>query len=222
MVYVDQSFVTFRGFSAIDIPLKRIPKILFLVIVICLYSQKGISQDAALISSRLTLVYGSSIPFNFNTLEKIKNGIEIATGTMLGISLADGNPDGSKMLTGFNIYFKSFNDQAVIQGDVYTLPLNMIRVKADNAPGLGTGTTEGYQDLSTGETLLFSYTNPTWVDLNWADYQLIISYECGKPVADGGNGSLLGEEPDYYNVEIQFDLWPTVAGGQPIDPAIRP
>ncbi len=41
-------------------------------------------------------------------------------------------------------------------------------------------------------------------------------------IGAGGNGSLLGEEPDYYNVEIQFDLWPTVSGGQPFDPAIRP
>jgi len=197
-------------------------KIACLLILICIFSQKGIAQDAALVSSRLTLVYGSSIPFNFNTLAKIKNGIEIATGTVLGISLVDGNPVGSKMLTGFNIYFKSFNDQSVIQGDYYTLPLNMIRVKADNASGMGTGTTEGYQDLSTVETLLFSYTNPIWVDLSWTSYQLVVSYECGKSVADGGNGSLLGEEPDYYNVEIQFDLWPTVAGGQPIDPIIRP
>lgn len=202
--------------------MKQLLKIACLLILICIFSQKGIAQDAALVSSRLTLVYGSSIPFNFNTLAKIKNGIEIATGTVLGISLVDGNPVGSKMLTGFNIYFKSFNDQSVIQGDYYTLPLNMIRVKADNASGMGTGTTEGYQDLSTVETLLFSYTNPIWVDLSWTSYQLVVSYECGKSVADGGNGSLLGEEPDYYNVEIQFDLWPTVAGGQPIDPIIRP
>lgn len=197
-------------------------KILAALVLMLLFCQKGHSQDAALISSRLTLVYGSSIPFNFNTMEKIRNGIEILTGTILGISLVDGNPDGQKMLTGFNIYFKTFNDQANIRGDAYTLPLNLIRVKADNAPGLGTGTTEGYQDLATGETLLFSYVNPTWVDLNWADYQLIVSYECGKPTSDGGNGSLLGEEPDNYNVEIEFDLWPTVSGFQPLDPLPRP
>jgi len=201
---------------------ERVFRILSASVLIFLFSQKGIAQDPALVSSRLTLVYGSSIPFNFNTLDKIKNGIEIVTGTVLGISLVDGNPDGQKVLTGFNIYFKTFNDQANIVGDAYTLPLNMIRVKAENAPGLGTGTSEGYQDLSVGETLLFSYVNPTWVDLSWTDYQLIVSYECGKPVADGGNGSLLGEEPDFYNVEIEFDLWPTVAGGQPIDPIARP
>jgi len=201
---------------------EQIFRILSASVLIFLFSQKGIAQDPALVSSRLTLVYGSSIPFNFNTLDKIKNGIEIVTGTVLGISLVDGNPDGQKVLTGFNIYFKTFNDQANIVGDAYTLPLNMIRVKAENAPGLGTGTSEGYQDLSVGETLLFSYVNPTWVDLSWTDYQLIVSYECGKPVADGGNGSLLGEEPDFYNVEIEFDLWPTVAGGQPIDPIARP
>jgi hypothetical protein len=154
-------------------------------------------------------------------MEKIKNGIELLNGTVLGISLIDKNPDGSKVLTGFNLNFKSFNGQANIMGDVYTLPLNTIRVKAENAPGMGTGNSEGYQDLTSGETLLFSYTNTSWVDLNWAEYQLNISYECGKPVSDGGNGSLLGEEADYYNVEIEFELWPVVAGSQPLDPVIR-
>jgi hypothetical protein len=200
----------------------KIFKILSALLLICLNSTKGISQDPSLISARLTLINGSNIPFNFNSMEKIKNGIEIANGTVFGISLVDKNPDGSKVLTGFNLNFRSFNGQANIKGDVHTLPLNTIRVKAENAPGLGTGTSEGYQDLASGETLLFSYTNSSWVDLSWADYQLNISYECGKPVSEGGNGSLLGEEADYYNVEIEFELWPTVSGSQPVDPLIRP
>ena len=29
-------------------------------------------------------------------------------------------------------------------------------------------------------------------DLAWDIHQLVISYECGKPVADGGNGTLAG------------------------------
>jgi hypothetical protein len=186
-----------------------------------LYSQQIYCQDSELISARLTLVYGSNIPFNFNTMEKFKNGLEIINGTVFGISLVDKNPVGSKLLTGFNLNFKSFNGQTNIKGDVYSLPLNSIRVKAENVPGFGTGTSEGYQDLAIGATLLFSYTNTTWVDLNWADYQLNISYLCGKSIAEGGNGSLLGEEPDFYNVEIEFELWPTITGSQPIDPIIR-
>ncbi|MCU0362276.1 MAG: hypothetical protein MUE32_02870 [Bacteroidales bacterium] len=162
-------------------------------------------------SARLTVLYGSSIPFNFNSIEKIRNGIEIITGTQIGISMADSNQVGHD-LEGFDLNFRSFNGQANIRGDVYTLPLNRIRVRAENSLGLGAGLSTGYQDLTTGWTTLFSYTNAAWTDLTWQNHQLVISYECGKPVADGGNGSLLGEEPDYYNVEIEFELVPTGPG----------
>lgn len=170
---------------------------------------QGISQEWN--SARLTLLYGSSIPFNFNTIDKIRNGIEIQTGTLIGISMADSNQVGHD-LEGFDLNFRSFNGQANIRGDIYSLPLNRIRVKAENSLGLGGGTSTGYQDLSTGWTNLFSYSNALWTDLTWANHQLLISYECGRPVADGGNGSLLGEEPDYYNVEIEFELIPTGPG----------
>jgi hypothetical protein len=157
------------------------------------------------------VLYGSNIPFNFNTLEKIKNGIELNNGTLIGISLVDSNQLGHN-LEGFVLNFRSFNGQTDIKGDVYSLPLNRIRIKAENTLGLESGISYGYLDLATGWTTLFSYTNTTWVDLNWANSQMSISYECGKPVSDGGNGSLLGEEPDYYNVEIELELVPTGPG----------
>jgi len=184
-------------------------KISILIIVLFFNAMLAISQEWN--SARISVLYGNSIPFNFNTLEKIKNGIEIATGTEIGISMADSNQVGHD-LEGFDLNFRSFNGQANIKGDVYTIPLNRIRVKAENSLGLGGGSSSGYQDLTTAWSTLFSYTNATWTDLNWADNQLIISYECGKPVSDGGNGSLLGEEADYYNVEIEFELVPTGPG----------
>jgi hypothetical protein len=135
----------------------------------------------------------------------------VQTGTHFGISLADSSQLGHD-LEGFELYFRAFNNQANIKGDVYVLPLNKIRVKAENVIGLESGTSYGYKDLSTDWVLLFSYTNTNWVDLNWANNQLNISYECGKPESEGGNGSLMGEDPDYYNIEIEFELVPTGPG----------
>jgi hypothetical protein len=162
-------------------------------------------------AARLTILYGSNIPFNFNSIDKIKNGIEINLGTKLGISLADSSKVGHT-LEGFVLNFRSFNNQPNLKGDVYTLPLNRIRVKAENALGLGSGSTYGYQDLTADWIPLFTYTNPSFVNLDWANNQLNISYECGKPVISGGNGSFLGEEPDFYTVEIEFELVPTGPG----------
>ncbi len=184
-------------------------KTLFLLILIIFNIPKTMSQEWN--SARLTVLYGSNIPFNFNSIDKIKNGLEINQGTKLGISLADLSIVGHT-LQGFVLNFRSFNSQAYIQGDVYTLPLNRIRVKAENALGLGSGsTTWGYQDLTTDWVPLFSYSTLLFESLDWANHQLNISYECGKPVPFG-NGSLLGEEPDSYNVEIEFEIVPTGSG----------
>ncbi|MDP4239747.1 MAG: hypothetical protein Q8904_09810 [Bacteroidota bacterium] len=188
---------------------KLIFTILFALVLICLNTPKGFSQEWN--SARLTVLSGSSIPFNFNTLDKIKNGIEITTGTLFGISMADSSKVGH-VLQGFVLNFRSFNSQTNIKGDVYTLPLNRLRLKAQSVKGLGSGSWYGYKDLTSDWVPLFSYTTLTWSNLNWANDQLNISYECGKPVTDGGNGSLLGEEPDFYNVEIEFELVPTGPG----------
>ena len=161
--------------------------------------------------ARLSLLYGGNIPFNFNSIKKYTEGIEIIDGTILGVTLADSNQVGHD-LEGFDLNFRTFNGQATIQGDVYDLPLDRIRLRALNNLGLGSGTSLGYQDLEATWTTLFTYTNIPFTDLVWDTHQLAISYECGKPVAAGGNGSLLGEAPDYYRVEIEIELIPTGPG----------
>jgi len=82
-------------------------------------------------------------------------------------------------------------------------------------PGMGTFVSEGYIDLPPDFQKLCSYVDNVggFDDLVWSDHQLAISYECGKPVAAGGNGSLLGEPPDYYRVEVEIELVPTGGGG---------
>ena len=185
------------------------PKTLLLAVLISFSTGLLFSQEWN--AARLNVLYGSSLPLNFSSLGKIKKGIEVQTGTRFGISLADSSRIGHQ-LQGFTLYFRAFNNQANIKGDVYVLPLNRLRVKAENVIGLESGYSYGYQDLSSDWVPLFSYTNTNWVDLNWANNQLNISYECGKPIADGGNGSLMGEDPDYYNIEIEFELVPTGPG----------
>lgn len=162
-------------------------------------------------SARLSLLYGGSIPFNFNSMKAYTEGIEIEDGTILGITLTDNNVPGHD-LEGFDLNFRTFNGQTAISGAVYDLPLNVIRVRAENSLGLGAGISEGYQDLDAASTLLFSYTNNPFSDLTWDTHQLSLSYECGKPVLAGGNGSLLGRPPDYYTVEIEVELFPTGPG----------
>lgn len=162
-------------------------------------------------SARISVLNGGSIPLTFNSIEKLKKGIEILSGTKFGISL--GSIVGHD-LTGFVLNFRSFNNQPNLKGDFYTLPLNRIRVRAENVIGLGSGLTFGYRDLASDWTPLFTYEDliPPWDDLSWTTHQLNISYECGKPESDGGNGALLGEAPDYYTVEIEFELVPTGPG----------
>ena len=184
-------------------------KLLLFILLIFSSTEQALSQEWNY--ARLNVLYGSSIPFNFSTLDKIKKGVEITPGTRFGISLADSSKVGH-VLQGFVLNFRTFNSQNVIKGDSYSIPLNKIRVKAENVTGLESGTSYGYMDLSSNWVPLFSFTNLTWHDLNWANTQLNISFECGKPVSAGGNGSLLGEEPDFYNVEIEFELVPTGLG----------
>lgn len=162
-------------------------------------------------SARLVILYGGNTTFNFNSLDKIKNGIELTNATHLGISMADSNQPGH-ILEGFDLNFRTFNGATNIKGDVYTLDLNHIRLKAENALGLGAGTSNGFVDLDAGWSTLFTYTNVAYTDLTWDAHQLYLSYDCGIPVSDGGNGSLLGEPGDYYTVEIEIELIPTGPG----------
>jgi hypothetical protein len=182
---------------------------LLFFLLMLISTEQAVSQEWN--SARLTILYGSSIPFNFNTIEKIKKGIEISTGTRFGITMGDSAKVGH-VLQGFVLYCRAFNNQTLVKGDSYSLPLNKIRLKAENVVGLEAGTSYGYKDLTSDWVPLFTYTSDPWVNLDWANNQLNISFECGKPVESGGNGSLMGEEPDYYNVEVEFELVPTGPG----------
>ena len=162
--------------------------------------------------ARLSIIYGGSIPFNFKTIDNYQNGIRINEGTIIGISLADSNQVGAT-LEGFNLRFRSFNSQANIEGAVHNLPLSTIQVEAQNNLGLPAPNANylGLQSLTSSWVNLVEYTQnpispPDFINLNWANHQIKLSYECGV------SSSLLGEPSDYYSVEIEIELIPTGPG----------
>ncbi len=184
------------------------------LIVLLIIAGTGMVSSQEWNYARLALLYGGNIPFNFNSIKRFSEGVEILDGTILGVTLADSSQMGHD-LTGFELNMRAFNGATEILGDVNTLDLNVLRIKAENYIGFGFDfTTDGYQDLASGWTRLCTYTdpNPVFTDITWDTHQLSISYECGKPVSEGGNGSLLGEAPDYYRVEVELELVPTGPG----------
>jgi hypothetical protein len=185
---------------------------LLFVFSLFVFSLSAVAQEYNY--ARLVLIYGGDIPFNFNSIKKIKEGIVIDQGTILGVTMVDSAQAGAN-LTGFELQVRAFNSATEIMGDASSLDLNYIRLKAENHMGFGPGfTSEGFIDLPAGSEILCSYedSDGTFDDLVWDTNQLVISYECGLPLADGGNGSLLGETPDYYRVEIELELIPTGGG----------
>ncbi len=163
-------------------------------------------------TARLSVLYGNNIPFNFSNLARIKDGININIGTRFGITMTNLLVPGHDNISGFVLYFRAFNNQTHIKSAVAQLPLEVIKLKAENFLGLEAGSSYGYVPLATDWTPLFIYDNPLiWSDLNWANHQLTVSYSCGVPDALGGV-NLMGEIPDFYNVEIEFELVPLFNG----------
>jgi hypothetical protein len=162
--------------------------------------------------ARLSVLYGGNIPFNFKTIDNFKDGIRIDNGTILGVTMVDSNQVGAT-LEGFILRFRSFNAQASVEGSVYNLPLSTIQVEATNNLGLPAPNANytGLQSLTTNWVNLVEYTQnpvspPDFSNLDWANHQIKLSYECGVAT------SLLGEEADYYTVEIEIELIPTGLG----------
>lgn len=153
--------------------------------------------------ARLTVLIGSHIEFNFNTIDKYNNGITFTDGTTFGITMTDLT---AGTMTGWHMDFQSFLGQPTIDGNGgNTIPLNTIQVEATDANGnLASATFNGLQDLavSPGNELM-STTDPTHIPADPLTHQVNLSYECGI-----ANGSILGQTADYYQVEIEVILIP--------------
>ena len=172
------------------------------LLFLCLYAfhLDGVAQDN---SARLTTLIGSHIEFNFNSIDKYRNGIRVQDGTTLGISMTDLT---GGTLTGWHIDMQSFLSQPTIDGGGgNSLPLNVIQVEATDANGnLGTASFNGLQDLSISPgNELMNTNDPAHIPANSNTHQINLSYECGI-----ANGSLLGSTADYYTIEVEIILIP--------------
>lgn len=174
-------------------------------IIILLYLLFGrtnytVAQDN---TARLTTLIGSHIEFNFNSIDKYRNGIRITDGTTLGISMEDLT---GGTLIGWHLDFQSFLSQPTIDGGGgNSLPLNVIQIEATDASGnLTTATFNGLQDLAIAPgNELMSTVDPAHIPANANTHQVNLSYECGI-----ANGSLLGSTADYYTIEVEVILIP--------------
>jgi len=179
--------------------MQKIPKYI-LVWFVCFASMSVYAQDN---SARLTTIIGSHIEFNFNSIDKYRNGIRITDGTTIGISMTDLT---GGTLIGWHIDVQSFLSQPTIDaGSGNSLPLNIIQIEATDANGnLGTATFNGLQDLSIAPgNELMNTVDPAHIPANSNTHQINLSYECGI-----ANGSLLGSTADYYTIEVEVILIP--------------
>ena len=97
----------------------------------------GVSYSQEYNYARLVVIYGNMIPFNFNSIQNYKDGIRVEDGTIFGVTMVD-SVSNPPTVHGFDIQFRAFNGQAVIQGTgANSLPLNTIEVEATDFAGLG-------------------------------------------------------------------------------------
>lgn len=153
--------------------------------------------------ARLTVLIGSHIEFNFNTLDKYNNGIQIVDGTTLGIAIGEIAP---AVMSGWHVDVQTFLGAADLTGSTgATLPSETIQIEATDANGnLGTAVFTGLQDLSVAGATLVSTTDLSHVPADPNTHQINITYECGMTPTN----NLLGSTADYYTIEVEFVLIP--------------
>ncbi len=163
-------------------------KTLLLTLFLCLLFQfTATSQNL-----NLMLESGGSVPFNVNSLNKYKHGVELNEWTRWAISVAGIGESESWRI-------EVYAEDTKLQGDFgRELALNYISVSADPFDG-GSGDLNYFiiSELSDAPQTLVSGTGP-------GVYRILINYSIGT---DPDN-ILLGEFPDYYFVDLNFHLKP--------------
>ncbi len=167
-----------------------------------LLSWSTLAQDNV---ARLTLLIGSHIEFNFNSIADYQNGKQITNGSTIGVTMSEILP---AVLTGWHIDVQTFlgaTDFTDNSGGGVLLPSETIQIEATDASGnLGTATFTGLQDLSAGGATLMSTNDLAHVPANPNTHQINLSYECGMTVAN----NLLGTNGGYYTIEVEVILIP--------------
>lgn len=153
--------------------------------------------------ARLTVLIGSHIEFNFNSLDKYNSGMQITDGTTLGVAIGEIAP---AVMTGWHLDVQTWMGATDLTGSTgATLPSETIQIMATDANGnLGTAIFTGLQDLTAAGATLMSTNDLADVPADPNTHQINITYECGMTAAN----NLLGATADYYTIEVEFILIP--------------
>ncbi len=153
--------------------------------------------------ARLTVLIGSHIEFNFNTLDKYNTGIQIPDGTTLGVAIGEIAP---AVMSGWHLDVQTFLGATDLVGSTgATLPSETIQVEATDANGnLGTAIFGGPRDLTAAGATLMSTNDLSDIPADPNTHQINITYDCGTTPAT----NLLGAVADYYTIEVEFILIP--------------
>lgn len=170
-----------------------------ILFVVC-FAQKAKAQDNY---ARLTVLIGSHIEFNFNSLDKYASGIQIPDGTTLGVAIGEIAP---AVMTGWHLDVQTFLGATDLVGSTgATLPSETIQIEATDANGnLGTAIFAGQIDLTAAGGTLMSTNDLTDIPADPNTHQINITYDCGTTPAT----NLLGATADYYTIEVEFILIP--------------
>jgi hypothetical protein len=164
-------------------------------------------------SARLMVFSGASVPFFFNTLDRLENGLNTeAFPTILGITLIDQDVTSDPEITGFVLSARAATPEIV--GYSNSIPLSLITIEIDPSIGVFDGGTFTFiqnvpTELSFGsvDLLTFLRTTPTFTPLNQNIDRAQVVFRCGE-----GGGGLIGVPGDRYAVDIIFELTPTGFG----------
>jgi len=158
------------------------------LIVILLYIFYGITVFG---QARLNISSGGSVYFYFNSLKKYSDGIKYENFTKLSIMYNDTNTTGTTYPQ-WKLVAKAL--QTEIQGEdpANTLNLDVIELEATS-----TSADANPKNILTA-TDVELLKNGTATGVNPAS--VFITYFCGE------TNKLIGKEPDYYVVDIQFTL----------------
>lgn len=153
------------------------------------------------VTSRLTIQSGNDINFNFQLLDHYQNGVSYNNWTRLTVFFEDlGDP-----LREWKLSVQAMTPN--IQGDAgNNLPLNTIEFNITGDDPLAT------YNNNAANAVLTSLANRNLVEdgqqtlIPGVLTNLFITYHCGKSVYVAN--SLIGNNPDYYYVEVLFTLGP--------------
>lgn len=162
-------------------------KLFFLTFCLLIFCQINVIAQP---TGTIRLESGGSVPFHINSLNKYKEGMELNNWTRFSILIEDLGAAESWRL-------EVLASDPTLEGDYGNdLDLGYISITAiANNPAAESLDYFPINQLSNGPQTLAT-------GLGSGEFEILISYNIGT---DPGN-ILLGEDPDYYFVQIYFDI----------------